>query len=414
MVRLLIESLYRIDIVHGRKILRAVRWELPATLEDDLHDVRGRRIARHGFMGRAEARQAYTFVDPDKVRARLDELIAAADAPQIDTVRPFWPESTRTGLALHDWPRASLLGRAVAACPAPVQLRLELAFTRLSYRIQAARAPGAADVDELPRWTRHALSTCDMGLRHLCDDDMDRATTALTHLPVIELFSAGHGLVVRLHHAARRLRHELGGKDGLELLDGHAANVVRALLRGLPEFALPTSGPFEDPNAERSRPFESLDEIAQIRAELGRLHAAVGLVTRIAGTNPAALVAALAPRLVGGTADGVRLSSLVGTAVAQGLLGARPTLEPLAVADVQRLLKTMFEGVGGRRKVRASVRKGLSRALLSSPDLSDEAVARWGPCGETALSRLDDVLGGLSPTAPVDPRFVGTAVLLTA
>lgn len=417
-VRALLDSLYRIDIVHARKALRACRWELPSALESDLLDDRAKRIANHGFMGQTEARRIYEFVDPQVIREQMHALLATDAAPQPAKVRRYHGgDVPRTGLAMRNWPRGAFLSRAVERCSPEDQGRLEIAFTRLAYRIHAARAAGAADIDELPRWTRHALSTCDIGLEFLSDGDQQLAVTALTHLPVIDLFRAGHGLVVRLHHAARRLRRDLGGNDGVALIDGDGPQHLRGLLGALPErWSAGMSGQLDDETDEPqdvTQPFESIEQVHAAGRELASIRAAAGLVQRITGQPPAAVVAAIQSQLPGGVAHDVRLSSLVGTAIARTVLGGAPGCEPLLAAELQRLLAIMFDGPSNRRRVRDDVRAALSRSLLSSPHLSDAEVEALSELVATVIARFDDELGGLSASERPDPEFVGTALLVS-
>ncbi|GEM_PF-2706149 len=412
-VRILIDSIYRIGVEYGRRVLRAIRWELPASLEDDLQDRRDRRVATHGFTSRYQAREAYDWSQAADLPDRLDVALAAQDEPQPDLLRPWTEGGQRTGLALSRVSGSSFLSRALEACSESVRQRLEVAFTRLAYRIQSARAAGPAEIDELHTWTRHAVCTCDIGLESLCGGDLDKATAALEHIPLVDLFRAGHGAVVRLHHSARRLRRDIGGDEGLHLLDDDGADKVRALLRGLPELATGTAMPDSADESRQvvvSRPFESLAEVRSSGRELRRMNAAVALVRRLADASPIDAVQLLADDLPNGVSDDLRLSSLVGTVIAWTILDGKPRLLPLAARDVQRFLAVAFDGIGGHRKIRKELRAALIRALVSSPHISDDDVTPIEELVAHVLGRLDEELGGLDPTADVDPRFVGTAV----
>ena len=410
MIRLVIASVYRIDLEHGRKIVRAVRWELASPMEEQLREDRERRLAEHGFMSRFEAREAYRPADLEQLRAQLDASATDAEKPRPAQLRPMMADISRTVLAISGLDSGRILARALAAMSPAERARLETALTRLAYQLQSARADRASEIDALHAWTRHALATCDMGLQRLAGSQVELAVAALRHLPVLELFRAGHGAVVALHHLARRVRHALGGDAGLDLLDGDAADTIRGLVRGLPERAVQIGSDEQGQPQVVTRPFETLEEVAAVRAALGQVQVANKLVADLGGAPVAQVAAALAEEVDPHVAADLKLSSLVGTAIAWTVLEGAPRVEALAAADVQRLLALAFEEDGRGRRVRGELRKALSRALLSNPQVAEADLPALEALLAHVLQRFDSELGGLDPTTSVDPRFIGTAV----
>lgn len=411
-IRELLSSVYRIGVEHGRKIVRACRWELPTPLEEHLRDDRGRRVEGYGFMSRHEARQAYEPLDVATVRARLDASLADATKPRPDQLRRFIDDVPRTGLAMVGLDDGRLIGRALAVLDDNERARLEIGLTRLAYRVQSARAESSAEIDELSTWTRHALSTCDIGLAEIAGDRLEVAVAALRHLPVLELFRCGHGLTIGLHHSARRIRRALGGNDAMGLLDDDGADILRSLLQGMPERIVEGSGRLSQDGTITTRPFETLAEVQQVRGRLQRMRVAINLVTGLAGEVPLAAAASVSAQMISHTAGDLRLSSLVGTAIAFTVLDGVPKLEALTGAEVQKLLKTAFEDGPSGRKVRADLRAALTKALLSSPHVAEEDVTALEDVLELVLARFDAELGRLDYDKAVDPRFAGTAIAI--
>ncbi|MEY3012258.1 MAG: hypothetical protein RIT45_993 [Pseudomonadota bacterium] len=472
-IRVMVESLFRMSVERGRRVLRAVRWELPESLEEDLYDHRGRRLADLGFLPREDAREVYGYQDPDVSRARLEDQLAGVSAPQGGTLRPYRadaapdgsvadaaeaPEApTRTDLALSGVPEPGFLREAAALLPMAEQERLQTGLVFLAYRIQAALAERFDDTERLGEHARHALTTASLGLSYLARGRAEVGAAILQIAPIDVAFTAGHSLVVRLHLRAVALRRRLGGPDRAALLDGRDGAIVRALLRPLPLWpmveselvasatgqtdgerlaaaaaAAPSPLPDEPderydatPGAEDEehdaqhsasaaglRPYEREEELV---AGATALHAIGAQLTLLEAASDADLPAALAAldAALGDRAADITLSALLATAVAWAVLDGQPRLHPLDPDALGRLLREAMTGSDGSRKIRPDLRAALSRALLLLPDLDDDGAAALDAAVSAALDALDHELGGLDPSRPVDTRFVGTALLVT-
>ena len=414
-LRTTIEALYRGSVERGRQVVRAIRWELPAQLEEDAFLGRNLRIADHGFMGTSQAREFYAYVDPDQEKQRLLEMIRG----EVDAdggVRPFIAvaEPPRTGLALAGYQEEGLLGRALAACPQSHQSRLHHALVRLAYRAQSARAKGLAEFAELPQWSRHALTTCDMGLAFVSDGQIEVATMLLQMEPLDSLFQVGHGLVVRLHHRARAIRALLGGVAGVDLLEPEDAALLGGLLRPLPELGTlrPPDEVDEENPAVACRPFETLSEVRDTEVRLAAIAAAARLLSELGEGTLAAIRDRLAAEVAEHQQSDLRLTSMLATAIAWTVLEGSARLAPLSVQQGQLFLQRAFETTASGRRIAMSLRKALSRSLLATPDLQEAELVGLEDLVERTLDRLDEELGGLDPNAPFEPRFVGAALVL--
>ena len=418
-MRAVIDVLYRGSVERGRAILRSLRWELPSQLEEESYERRNHRISDYGFVAPAEAREFYRYVDPAQLKAELVALIRG-DTQAGHAPRPFVADSEpqRTGLALVGYQPEGLLVRALETCPAAHQVRLHQALVRLAYRAQAARAAGLAEFDELARWSRHALTTCDMGLSFVSEGQVEVAALLLQMVPLDRLFQLGHSLVIQLHHRARRVRALLGGAAGVELLEPDDAALVAGLLLPLPMRTLRAAPAEADEDGQQqpdlSRPFESLADLKEVEIRLAAMAAVARLLSGFGDAPLAAVRDKLVAEMAEFQAGDVRLTSMLATAIAWTVLEGKPQLAPLTLAQAGVFLQQAFETSAAGRRIAAPLRKALSRSLLTSPELSETELVGLEAFVQRTLDRLDGELGGLDPAAPFEARFVGAALILRA
>lgn len=414
-LRAVINVLYRTSVERGRALIRSLRWELPSQLEEESYQLRNRRIADYGFVDVPGAREFYLYVNPDELKAELDTLIRG-ETQSGEVPRPFvvGVEPLRTGLALVGYPNQGLLAQALETCPAAHQARLHHALIRLAYRAQAARAQGLVEFDELPRWSRHALTTCDMGLSYASEGNIEVAALLLQMVPLDRLFQLGHGLAVRLHHRARALRKLLGGAAGVDLLEPDDAALLAGLLLPLPELALwpaPTPGG-DDERRAATRSFETLAEIEQAEGRLAAMAAVARLLSALADAPLVVTRDLLARDMADFQASDVRLTSMLATAIAWTVLEGAPQLAPLSLVQGRDFLQQAFEVTAQGRRIAAPLRKALVRSLFATPAVTDAELGGLEAFVLRTLDRLDEELGGLDPALPFEARFVGAALVI--
>ena len=394
-LRSLIDLLYAESVERGRRVLMALQWELPSQLEDQIHTERSARVEELGFLPRDEAREMFAYRDPHAWRRELRATYSGTGDVLADTLRPYLPEAepTRIGLALKNAPTGSFLARAVAAAPERDRDRLRLALVRLCYRLQSARAVTPSAVEELGTWSHQATTTASMGLEFLSDGDIGYAALLLQVLPLVELFRAGHSLVLIEHGRARRLRSALGGDAALDLLHQDDMRLVRGLCRAFPALV----------HGDEEKPVEALAELADVRRRLQGL----GALTVLARLGGGSLGAAQAKA---SNHQSSSLSALLNTAVAHHLLRQPPSFDPLSTTELRQFIDIAFVGQGAARKVRPELHRAMEASLWAQPDLGDDEVAALQDYVATALAQLSEELGGLDPSQAIDPRWVGVSL----
>lgn len=407
-----LETLFRIDLLRARAILKGMYWEVQAQLTDDLVRSRTARLEDAGFAPKEEAQKLYLYRDPHAYAADLRQAWRTTGDHQADQLRSYLPselpgiqsdpdEAPLLGLALpSDGLKGGFLGRVMAALDHDVAERLQIGLVRLANRVQAARAPSLAATLELSQWGRHALQTAAMGLEHLSGGDVPYAMLLTQVEGPTDLFTAGHSLVVIEHHRARRLRTALGGSAGIDLLEPDDAALVRALLQPLP--GVPSATALDGTMPGDTRPVQSLAELQAVRLRLRALESSAGLIARLAGGSMADALALIKPGRAG------RLSTLFNTAVAWHVLQGQAELRPLDTVALRTFLSAAL--VDG--KVRPELRHALLSGLLTRVDRSDEEVEALEGMVNQSLDRLAEELGGLSAMGLLDARYVGDALLV--
>lgn len=399
-----LETLFRIDMLRARAVLKGMYWEVPAQLTMDLEQSRAGRLQDAGFAPRHEAQLLYTYRDPHAYAEQLRQTWRSTGDHQPDQVRSYLADEDEPqllGLALpSDGFDGSFLAKVLGVMEPGEAERLQVGLVRLAYRVQAARAPSIAAVEQLADWGRHALQTTAMGLEHVSGGDVAYAALLAKVEPAADLFGAGHSLVVIEHHRARRLRSALGGQAAIALLEPADAALVRALLDPLPR--VPTAAALDGSLPGDRRPVRSLVELAALRQRLKALHVCVDLVARLAHGSMAEAAALCPP------GRAARLSTLLNTAIAWHVLEGRTELKALDGAHLREFLgRALLDG-----QVRPELRRALQAGLLTRADRSDEEVEALTSMVDAALDRLADELGGLAAMGLLDPRYVGDSLLI--
>ncbi len=416
-MRELIAAIYRLSLKRGRTVLQALRWELPAQLQEDLHHFRSARIEDYGFLAQDDARQMYAYRDPHAQKLELHQQYRGHTPADIQELRPYLPadDALRMGLALKTSEQGGFLGQAMAHVPLEHHERLRQAIVRLAYRNQAARAERPAAVHELAHWSRHSLLTAAMGLEFLSAGDLAYAGLLLVALPLAELFQTGHSLVLMEHYRAKRIRQSVGGSAGLDALAFAQAALVRAMGQNFPGLPLADDVQVDDTGAESrhavaNQPIESLDQLSAVRQQLQDIAAVVRLVTQMAGGELGAMLNNL--RENSDPDEPIKLAALVNTAIAWQVVDGKPRLQHLDVTALRRFLRDGFAGTPGQRRVHDALRDALIAGLLVRTDYTDEEVRAMEGFLTSSLDALAEQFGGLDAQGELDVRFLGDRLLL--
>lgn len=385
LVRRLIEALYERDYSYFVTVMEDVWWGAESELEEASFQARNARLQDRGFPDYFEAQEIYRPLGPGELVIRTVPLGRACGEPgepnDADTVplerSLVMPEESRSlfSEALNTGFRDDGAG----------QLRQEMAF--LTNRVMVAEGVDYADRDSVAQAVRIAHDTVNLSLEELSGGDLRRAVTFLERHYLQHLFRVGSGLLLDLRKRARQVLEALGipapaGEVGF--LDTPYREALAGFLRPKPRF------------------FEGIDQPGEIRyrtlatrAHLERARAFVEDIGGLPDLCKAFLGQSFAEiaRLRPADADDFRLSAAILTGFAHLALGRSPSLKPLGHYDLQELRAATLKPE--TRGIRPEIR---SRFI--------EAAAGHRSFAEFCLRRFEEEFLAVSPTRPIDPRFL--------
>ncbi|MCK6556407.1 DUF6178 family protein [Candidatus Binatia bacterium] len=249
----LLELLYRADADLARQLLLETATGLQSELRETAYQWRSRRMADLGFADYYEALEVYRYLDPRRVVLPADAAPAHFGEPDEFVAVPV-PFAAALGAD-------SFLNRALARLDDVGTVEeLTVRLLALLNRVLAADRVDVADVDGVRSAIARGRDTLSLGLEYVSDGKLDRAVTALTTLPLVELFRVGHSLTLDLRRRAERLRRE-----GVDRIDLEPVLAMRPQFPGALD---------EEPHAG-TRGFRTRTDLTRVAAWLDELAASV-------------------------------------------------------------------------------------------------------------------------------------------
>jgi len=188
------------DQLRYQAILQGLAGVLPAELEEELYRMRGVRLSEHGFLPFEEALSVYGPMDwEDLVEAK--EVKGPAIAIGEDGVgKELIPLSPFFHLEGVD-----LVTKVVAGTPDSFfQDRFYLEFAGLCNQILSADGLLINDLDVLIKTCRQAAGYLNLTLEKVANGNTSRALAFLKQYPLITVFRAGFGLILRVRWELER------------------------------------------------------------------------------------------------------------------------------------------------------------------------------------------------------------------
>lgn len=360
----LVDRLYRIDADNARRLLQDLMWEVPTELEEWSYRWRNGRLQDLGFADPEQALLIYAYLDPGSVhpQERSADRTLASD-----------PEPTGSELVQATPQLDSYLNRALAALEPEERHRLHIALVALGNRCLSADRVAPADLDGAAESLERLHWRLSLGLEFLSQGEPSLAPPVLSGVALLRVARVGHSLTLDLRRrivgAARR--GGLGrGAGRVDLLDPPLRGQITALLASRPEF--------REAATAASRPFKTLQDLAEAEAWIARALAVVELVQGLPLPSP--------------LPERVTYGDLFRTALVDHLLG-RQGIAAVDLAALQRFLAAFV--VEGR--LLPAVREAAHRSVPVRGDFA-EIVKLW-------VDGLEEAVAHLDPHA-IDLRFV--------
>lgn len=407
-----VDLLFARDLKWILRLIQAVQWELPSSLEEEAHRWRAARLGDLGIPAPEEALRIFAWVDPD---APIPEL-SVDDAPDLERDEEEAVTNLSTSVLLP-WDLlergSGILGQAWGHLSEPAKDRVTHELMLLANHLHVALGGDLGDPGALRETVQQASDTVGLALSYLCQGDASRIPGLLERVPLKHLFQRGHSLPVRLQREFRaRLKDERSGlsDDALLLLDSPLREVSAGILKRRP---VAFEGLME-PTRVDFGPFRSLPEVAETARALTEA------AFRAALLGPAGLGVSQR-RLVALGVEDLTLVPPHGVLLATALLRLLAGLDdelvppgPLDDADVEAILACLETRDGARLLPDEGLGRVLARleelaaaaAPLPGAPTEDEAKRRARAYGERALRTFEDEVRGIE--GDVDPRFLGT------
>lgn len=399
--------LYAQDLEQARMVLRATRWEVASGTEEELLRWRAGRLEELGFPTLEDAQALLELVAPgDAKRQILEGLDRAGPANQAPST-----VGRTVALTLPDLGEASLLLQALDAIAD--REASDSVVTSITFLVNALLVLERADFGdvEAQRAAGHqALAMLNLALDHVTGGDAPLAARVLERVWLRDLYRIGASLVEPIRRRAARLKARTTGEGGQSLLDAPMDEAIAALARRPPRMLAGVSREGEG----RLRPVRTMEELRTMRAVVERAEAIVAFVELRFGFTPARFDATD----LGISEDSrthVRLSTLVLTAFANAAIGRGLSLEPFGQASLDLLVAGFTRPDAQGRSLGARLRLALAGATAvpdDAPQRERRRAAHLRAFLEECLESLEETLAIATPGAPLDPRFIGSVLLV--
>ncbi|WP_250637596.1 DUF6178 family protein [Syntrophotalea acetylenivorans] len=374
----LVSALFCRDEFFCRRLLDALRSELPSVLEEEVYQQRRNRLLEYGFPDSFEAMGVYARLDVD--RFNLDEF----SRPETF----FEPGPVAPGFALAEVPSSSLLAEVLAAGIDAANV-WDLSF--LLNRVMVADRVDVGDSAAVQETLEQVYGYLNIALEQLCGSSLEKAQELFEGTYLVGLFRFGYSVVLGLQQEARRLTASSVGP----YLDGPYAALTASLLGRKPRYCIA----FDGTARAGDLPFSSLKQVEATRQRLADVETQRRLFE---GCFPFDLPGSQEPEAErSGLAevDQLTLSEIFLTALANRILNRDFAPAPIPSGDLSVLHGLIVEN--GR--VSASLRQKTFDWLNSLEPGAENF-------GHFCLSIWDEEFCGLDPAA-LDPRYIGGLLL---
>lgn len=370
----LVSALFCRDEFFCRRLMDALRSEMPSVLEEEVYQQRRNRLLEYGFPDSFEALGVYARLDVDSFD--LADFSRPATLPEPGPVAP--------GFALAEISSSYLLAEILAAGIDAGSV-WDLSF--LLNRVMVADGVDVGDTAAVQETLEQVYGYLNIALEQLCGSSLDRAQEVFEGTYLVGLFRFGHNLVLGLQQEARRLFASSIGP----YLDGPYAALVASLQGRKPRYCIA----FDGATRAGDLPFSTLKQVKATRQRLADIEAQRRLFEERLDFHLPGSQELETENLDLAEIDQLTLSDFFLTALANRLLGRDFVPAPIPSAELSVLHGMIVEN--GR--VSESLRQK-TLAWLHSLEPGAESF------GHFCFSVWDEEFCALNPKA-LDPRYIG-------
>jgi hypothetical protein len=373
-------------------LMEAMLWESAAQIADDAVRWRRGRLMDQGFPDRLEALELWAKPLPG-------ETDWSEMAPKVELAFPEHAPP-RSDAALVLLPKGELLPSLAAELDGEAADRLRAELTYVANCGVVALEADPAFPEQVSRAAKESLGLASLGLGVLSAGDQVKARDILARVGVAALARQGAQALRELNRRAWELMNEGWLKKvpiGLHVLDYPLDRQVAGLVFHRPRCFDPNLG-----DNREYRAFYGLADVEQARRALAQAEFWGVILFDLMGLNNDQVDGLMRANVWPEDRKEIKISSLLGTWLARRALGL-PGLEPLPAASLKRSVELLQEGLAG------PLTKEVLESCQALADPSEAALA--GDLLRGALGNLSQELGGLDPTAALEPAFIAGLVV---
>jgi hypothetical protein len=257
-IKSLLEALFHWNVDYYFGLMEELATGIPSENEEMAGRRRRSRLADRGFPEFDEAVEIYRYLERSAVVDRAQELFT--DFPH-DDVEDFRPSLWYPLKVLEQETLFRRCLNEISETTESDRLSTELAHLANKVMVADGRDPGS--LEELEGSLKKVGGYINIALEEICGDDLPRAARMVRSNHVEILFRRGFSIIMDLRKEIHQLlRHYEGG---VENLGYPLAGLAQGLLQKRPYYAENVLG------EKRSREFETLDDIRNIRSTIDRL-----------------------------------------------------------------------------------------------------------------------------------------------
>ena len=422
-----IELLYGTKPLFAMRLLQAIRWEIPSSLEEAALHWRDARLQDLGFLPCNNWQDVLAYTNPQQALKKMGATLQPSSNAQTATALSRHLIPARLQAAVHN-AAPNLLKQALdelGDTQAPESIARQLMV--LTNRVHAAWHKDLGDEEKLAATVRNTLACLQIALETLGQTHKKPSSHWLLQTPLQQLFQLGRSLPVHLAKQFRKAVRTHGIPNLTRListLDYPLRETVQGLLQGEPVFyegLVPQKKSEQEKEPAAYRPFESLQDIAataqattEAAFRLTLLWGKKGIVTtcdqNTAERTPISNMSAQDVQ-AGKIPSG---SVLLATWMSNGLLEGKPKLHPLGRAHLAKLRQLVQQHDGGKGALPKQlqtkacgwvVQRAQECAPLPGALTPDEAASRAAKYAELVLGVMQEELAALNDATP-DPRYI--------
>lgn len=357
-------------------LMETVQWEQLSSLEEEAWQWRNRRLEEYGFCSFTEAQALFAVCSREQLLQQEKKT---------KEILPPGSEPAPPQFALQQVAPGHLLGQVLAAGLPQQELYWELYY--LLNKALCSQGQPWESMEQFTNQLQEMYQYLNLGLEHLCGQDVHQAQQCLQHWYLQQLFQLGFNLTMELKGQAQQVQETAI----MPYLDGPYRAFLQGLLQARPRLYL---GVYED----SAGGYRGFAETADLKAAQTWLQRLTCLHRLFCEHLPIQLPQPDSWDLSGCIPDAaadVTLSDIFLTALANRVLGRGFVLQPVDAADLPALHARICQQGSVDDRLREESLAWLEQMVPHSSFFVDECLQVWQEefCAVAA--------------AQLDPRFVG-------